>query len=186
VRGTTAQHASCVRSDLPGRWVAASHSRPSFFWAPGIQKRKNAPGAFLNLTNMVPKARVPQWCLLSIIVNPRPAPVSLGTMGMPRKPAVQLTPDGRLYYVDHRNTRWRVHDVAFGPPLAPRFKRRRLTLGDERASDRYFVTQEGERRCYHFSRDDARDLLAETLERQLNAAGIPARGRFDASKHYSP
>ena len=47
------------------------------------------------------------------------------------------------------------------------FKRRRVKLGDPRVSDRYFVSEDGEQRCFQFGRDDARDLLLETLERQL-------------------
>jgi len=107
-------------------------------------------------------------------------------MGMPRRPVVELKGEGQLYLVDSRNTQWRVHDVAFGPPLAARFKRKRLKLSDERATDRWFVSEDGDQRCYHFVRDDQRDLLVETLDRQLRAAGVPSRGRFDGAKHYTP
>src|SRR5581483_5332918 len=91
----------------------------------------------------------------------------LGVMGMPRKPAVELTTDNRLYFNDSRNTRWRIYDIAYGPPLAAPFKRRRLKLGDERATDRCFVSENGDQRRYHFTRDDSHDLLVESLGRQL-------------------
>ena len=107
-------------------------------------------------------------------------------MGMPRKPAVEFTPDQRVYFIDGRNTRWRVHDVAFGPPLAARFKRKRFQPGDTRATDRYFLSEDGEQRCFHFERAEARGVTVELLEQQLRSAGFPARERFDPSKHYSP
>jgi len=37
-------------------------------------------------------------------------------MGMPRKPAVEVTSDARVYLVDDRNNEWRVHDICYGPP----------------------------------------------------------------------
>ena len=105
---------------------------------------------------------------------------------MPRKPAVETTPDGRLYFVDHRNDRWRVHDVAYGPPHAAPFKRRIVPLGDHRASSRYFVGEGGEQRSYKFDRDEPRGLTVDVLAAQLRKAAWPARGRFDGARHYTP
>jgi hypothetical protein len=107
-------------------------------------------------------------------------------MGMPRKPAVEVTPDGRVYYIDHRNARWRVHDVAFGPPHARPHQRCRLAPGDGRAGYRYFVGEGGEQRSYRFTDDDSRDVTVDVLDSQLRRAEFPARGRFDGAKHYTP
>ena len=107
-------------------------------------------------------------------------------MGMPRKPAVEVTPDGRVYYVYHRNGRWRVYDVAFGPPHAQPHKRRAFRPPDDRGTYRYFVSESGERRCYRFAPADGRELTPERLGAQLRAAEYPATGRFDGSKHYTP
>lgn len=40
----------------------------------------------------------------------------LAGMGMPRKPAVEVTSDARVYLVDDRNNEWRVYDICYGPP----------------------------------------------------------------------
>ncbi len=108
------------------------------------------------------------------------------SMGMPRKPAVEVTSDGRVYYIDHRNGRWRVYDVAFGPPHARAHQRRAFRPPDDRGTYRYFVSEDSERRCYRFTPNDGRDLTPELLGEQLRAAEYPAMGRFDGSKHYTP
>jgi hypothetical protein len=107
-------------------------------------------------------------------------------MGMPRKPAVETTHDGRVYYVDRRNGRWRVHDVAFGPPHARPHQRRRLVPGDGRAGYRYFVSESGEQRSFRFTSEDSRAATVEVLGAQLQRAEYPAMSRFDGAKHYSP
>ena len=44
-----------------------------------------------------------------------------------------------VYFDDGDGGRWRVYDVAFGPPLAPLGKRAPLPPGDPRARFRVFV-----------------------------------------------
>ena len=77
----------------------------------------------------------------------------------------------KAYFADADGVRWRVYDVGFGPPHAPPFKQRVYELGSSRATDRIFVPKDGDRRSYHFTRGDSRDLTAETLATQLAAAG---------------
>jgi hypothetical protein len=107
-------------------------------------------------------------------------------MGMPRKPAVETRPDGRVYYADRRNEHWRVYDLFYGPPHARAHQRRVFAPGDERATYRYFIAKDGERRVYKFRPGDGHVLTVELLTAQFDAAEYGTRRRFDASKHYSP
>jgi hypothetical protein len=83
----------------------------------------------------------------------------------------------QLYLIDTDGSRWRVHDVAFGPPLAAPFKRRRLALGDPRATYRWFVAPDGLQRCYQWPQGSPanRSLKAATLAQQLRASEYGGR-----------
>lgn len=68
-------------------------------------------------------------------------------------------------------TRWRVGDVAFGPPLAPAYKWVPLDLGDPRATSRLFAGGgDGWIRAYRLKPGDHDALDDESLAAQLWAA----------------
>jgi hypothetical protein len=87
-----------------------------------------------------------------------------------------------LYVTDGAGVRWRVHDVAFGPPDAAPGRRRRVPLGSSRATYRWFVSAEGAERCHRFERGESRELTSEKVARQLAAAGFTGRIPFDSSQ----
>lgn len=91
-----------------------------------------------------------------------------------------------FYFIAEDGVRWRVHDTAFGPPLAERHRHRRLPLGDRRAIYRVFVAADGQRRAYAFPRNappEDRTLDAERLAQQFAQSGWMASARFDPSRH---
>lgn len=107
-------------------------------------------------------------------------------MGMPRKPAVDATPE-RVYFIDHRNERWRVYDTTYGPPHNAPFKRTAYRPPSSIATSRVFVSETGERWEHRFAAGEDRSLDVENLDRQRRAASYaPGGPRFDGSKHYSP
>ena len=85
----------------------------------------------------------------------------------------------KLYFIDRTGERWRVYDVAFGPPLLPPGRLRGFPPPDRRASSRYFVHRDGTRRAHRFERGEDRAPTSEHLARQLAGAGYVARTRFD-------
>ena len=86
-----------------------------------------------------------------------------------------LERDGeRCYFTSSAGERFRVYDVAFGPPLARPHHRRRVPFEDRRANHRHFVPEFGVPRVYHFARDESRELTAEKLAEQLRGAGFAA------------
>jgi hypothetical protein len=107
-------------------------------------------------------------------------------MGLPRKPAVEITPDGRVYLIDNRNNKWRVYDICFGPPRAAPHHFKAFRPPHAEANNRYFVTPGGKYRSYRFSRESRRDISAETLNAQLRESGFPETKRFDGATHYTP
>ena len=54
----------------------------------------------------------------------------------------------RLRFTAADGVTYRVHDVAFGPPHARPFQRRRLEPADPRANYRWFVTADGVQRLH--------------------------------------
>lgn len=84
-----------------------------------------------------------------------------------------------LYFTDEQRQRWRVYDVAFGPPLAAPHKSKVLELMDPRASYRIFVPKEGRKRSYRFRTGESRAITTERLAQQLASAEYPAIERFD-------
>lgn len=65
------------------------------------------------------------------------------------------------YFVDGEGVRDRIHDVAFGPPLAAPEKRRTMPLESFDANHRYFVSAGGVARAYHFTKQQGRRLSVE-------------------------
>jgi hypothetical protein len=78
----------------------------------------------------------------------------------------------RAYFTDADGTRYRVHDVAFGPPLVAPGKRRTILLESLDANHRYFVSASGVARAYHFTKKEDRTLSVERFPQQLNGAGF--------------
>jgi len=76
------------------------------------------------------------------------------------------------YLVDGDGARYRVHDVAFGPPFAAPGKRRTMPLESHDANHRYFVSAGGVARAYHFTKKEDRRLSVEKLTQQLSGAGF--------------
>lgn len=74
--------------------------------------------------------------------------------------------------IDPEGTRWHVHDVAFGPPLAAPGRKRVVSLESPEANHRYFVSADGIARASHFTRKKPRSLSADVLEQQFNGAGF--------------
>ena len=84
-----------------------------------------------------------------------------------------MGPEVELYFRDAAGARYRVYDVAFGPPHAEPGKRKVLELGDTRARYRLFVPAEGEMlRSHDFTRGGDRSLTAENLAQQLAGAAF--------------
>ncbi|HWZ57434.1 MAG TPA: hypothetical protein VNW46_00560 [Gemmatimonadaceae bacterium] len=100
--------------------------------------------------------------------------------------AVEITPDGRVYFTDDQGQRHRVYDVSYGPPNAAPWQLKAHQPPYVGANYRYFVTADGTRRSYQFARSDTRVLTIENLQRQLNSAGYPALERYDSSTAWSP
>lgn len=107
-------------------------------------------------------------------------------MGMPRKPAVEISDDSRVYLIDDRNNKWRVYDICYGPPHAAPFRFKAFQPPYAQATNRYFVTPGGKYRSYRFTRESHRDISAETLNAQVREAAFPETKRFDGEKHYTP
>ena len=92
----------------------------------------------------------------------------------------RIDEDGdRVYFTDSDGARWRVYDVAFGPPLCPPLRRRAFRPPDARANYRYFVRHDGLERCHRFADGEPRELTAELVAEQLAAAAHPDPGGFD-------
>lgn len=87
-----------------------------------------------------------------------------------------------VYVRDERGIRYRVHDVAFGPPLAEPGRGKRLSLGDPRARYRLFVPPEPEPmvRVYDVKLDGGpRAIPVAVLSEQFARSGYPARREAD-------
>jgi hypothetical protein len=66
--------------------------------------------------------------------------------------AIEITSDGRVYLDADDSRRYRVHDVAFGPPECPPHQRRVFRPPSPRATSRYFVAADRTHRVYVFER----------------------------------
>jgi hypothetical protein len=120
------------------------------------------------------------------VSRPSAPGVIISHMGMPRKQAVEITPE-RVYFIDNRNERWRLYDTTYGPPHNAPFKRSAYRPPNPIATSRVFVKADGERWEYRFQSGDDRSLDVENLGRQRSAASFaPGGPRFDGSKHYVP
>lgn len=90
-------------------------------------------------------------------------------------------PELELYFVDDQGARWRVYDVAFGPPLAAPHKRKVLALGDTRARYRLFVPPDPAPmlRVHDFGKNGAgdRSLTLDVLAAQLATAQVSPKKR---------
>lgn len=80
-----------------------------------------------------------------------------------------------VYFADADGVEWRVHDCAFGPPLARPHHRRAVPIGDARANSRYFVSIDGVVRCMPLKPKESRATDDETLVRQFAASGFVAQ-----------
>lgn len=91
-----------------------------------------------------------------------------------------MTIELEVYVRDESGVRYRVHDVAFGPPLASLGRRKRLPLGDPRARYRLFVPADPDPmlRVHDFAKDGTdRGLSVEVLSAQLRRAGYSPKRR---------
>jgi hypothetical protein len=92
-------------------------------------------------------------------------------------PPVRLDYQGEaLYVTDGAGVRWRVHDVAFGPPDAAPGRRRRVPLGSVRATYRWFVNAEGVERCYRFELGTTIVSFSRAKTGRLNTVSKPKTG----------
>ncbi len=85
-----------------------------------------------------------------------------------------------VYVREEQGVRYRVHDVAYGPPLASPHKRNLLALGDPRARYRLFVPADPDLmlRVHEFAKDGRdRGLTVEGVASQLRAAGYSPKRR---------
>lgn len=91
--------------------------------------------------------------------------------------------DVECYFTDDQGARWRVYDVAFGPPFAAPHKRKVLALGDTRARYRLFVPPDPEPmlRIHDFGKTGAgnRCLTVEMLATQLATAQVSPKKRTE-------
>jgi hypothetical protein len=62
--------------------------------------------------------------------------------------------------------------VAFGPPLAAPGKKRVMPLESPEADHRYFVSEGGVARAYHFTKKEVRALDPARLQQQFAGAGF--------------
>ena len=79
-----------------------------------------------------------------------------------------------VYVRDEAGVRYRVHDAAFGPPLAAAGRRKLLALGDLRARYRLFVQADPEpmMRVYDFkARGGDRGISVAILDAQFCVSG---------------
>jgi hypothetical protein len=74
--------------------------------------------------------------------------------------------------LDHDGVSYRVHDAVYGVPPAKPFKNARVSLGDGRATVRYFKPEQGPVRVYQFAKGESRELTEGALLKQPKAAGI--------------
>ena len=71
----------------------------------------------------------------------------------------RIDDDGeRVYFTDTEGARWRVYDVAFGPPLCQPILPSAIRPPDARAALRYFVTQYGLELCHRFTDGEPLEL----------------------------
>jgi len=82
----------------------------------------------------------------------------------------------KRYFIDADGVRWRIHDCAFGPPLAKPHHRKRLPLEAPGTNTRYFVNAAGDERAYTFKRSESRRLTPEDCARQFAASGYRHKG----------
>ncbi len=75
-----------------------------------------------------------------------------------------------VYLVDAARELWRVYDCASGPPTVRPGQRAVFAPPNLLATERWFVAQDGNRRCYHFRARDRRELEPRLLVGQLTAA----------------
>ena len=86
-------------------------------------------------------------------------------------PRLERIDADRAYFADSTGERWRVHDRAFGPPLARPGYRRRLPLEAPGTNTRYFVNAKGDRRAYTFTSGESRRLTLDDCARQFLESG---------------
>lgn len=81
----------------------------------------------------------------------------------------------RVYLHDSDGRTWRVYDRAYGPPYAPARRHRTFpTVGDPRATLRWFQGRDGSARLYRFAGSDPGIADVATLEEQLLHAACRA------------
>lgn len=93
-----------------------------------------------------------------------------------------------VYFIDAAGVRYRVYDVAFGPPLAALGKRKILQLCDVRGRYRLFVqaNPESMMRVHDLGRHEGeRRITAEILDAQLRRAGFAPK-KIAARDPHSP
>jgi len=91
-------------------------------------------------------------------------------------PRLERLAADRADFTDSTGECWRVHDRAFGPPLARPGYRRRLALESQGTNTRYFVNAKGERRAYSFKRTESRRLTLDDCARQFSESGYCWKG----------
>jgi hypothetical protein len=91
-----------------------------------------------------------------------------------------------LYLIDDHGARWRVYDVAFGPPLAKPHKRTIIAPSDTRARYRLFVPPDPAPmlRVHDFGKNGAgdRSLTVDVLAAQLATAQVSPKRRPAATR----
>ena len=113
--------------------------------------------------------------------------ITLSELGAPREetphpdtmPRLELWLDGRCYFVGEGRRRYRVYDIAYGPPECAPGTKRVVPHESPKAKYRWFTRADGEERSCQFERGDDRQLTPERVARQLANAGYPATQRFD-------
>jgi len=93
-----------------------------------------------------------------------------------RAPYLEQPSEDRAYFVDSDGVRWRVHDCAFGPPLAKPHRRKRLPLEAPGVNTRYFVNAAGDERAYALKRGESRRLTPDDCVRQFAESGYCRKG----------
>lgn len=92
-------------------------------------------------------------------------------------PTFERPSNDLAYFVDSAGVRWRLHDCAFGPPLAKPHHRKRLPLEAPGTNTRYFVSANGDERAYTLARGETRRLTPDDCARQFAESGYCWKGR---------
>lgn len=95
---------------------------------------------------------------------------------MPAPSRLTSPADDRAYFADSAGVRSRVHDCAFGPPLAKPGHRKRLPLEAPGTNTRYFVNAAGDQRAYTLKRGESTRLTADECARQFAESGYCRSG----------